>query len=438
MRGWKRARPRRIGPAAFVVVCAVLVLMAAACGASSPGGSRSSGPSSTPLPAAGAAGSLSLGRAAPATGSPVKVGLITDGGCCGATAGAEQPVATAAVQWLNQYMNGLAGHPISLDVCVDDLDPGKGSDCANQMIRDNVAAVVIGSNGVIETVWKILHDAHIPVINNAATNKALLADSASTFVVNDPYASIVTLPISVAKDKRAKKVSVMVVDLPIATDIYSGSTPSLFRQNGLDLNVVPVPLGTPDMTPEAQRIVSENPDGVVSVVGPDPFCVAAFNGLRAFAFHGTTIAISECFSSDATIKSIPGDVLNGMLTSSIAPVGDSTDPSMRQYVAVLDKYAKGSVDPKDAVGLAVFQSFAALSVGTRDLTGAVSPASVTAALKSMKNEVLPASGGRLFRCNGKASRFGAAICSTSVSAATLDAHGNPMKYTVENNAPIGD
>jgi hypothetical protein len=56
----------------------------------------------------------------------------------------------------------------------------------------------------------------------------------------------------------------------------------------------------------------------------------------------------------------------------------------------------------------------------------------------MKNEVLPASGGRLFRCNGKASRFGAAICSTSVAAATLDAHGNPMKYTLENNAPIGD
>src|SRR6516164_1891623 len=127
MRGWRRARPRRIGPGTAAVVCAVLVLTAAACGASSSAGSRTSGPSSTPLPATGSAGSLSLGPAAPATGTPVKVGLITDGGCCGATAGAEQPVATAAVQWLNQYMNGLAGHPISLDVCVDDLDPGKGS-----------------------------------------------------------------------------------------------------------------------------------------------------------------------------------------------------------------------------------------------------------------------------------------------------------------------
>jgi branched-chain amino acid transport system substrate-binding protein len=111
---------------------------------------------------------------------------------------------------------------------------------------------------------------------------------------------------------------------------------------------------------------------------------------------------------------------------------------MRQYLAVLNRYAKGGVDPKDVVGLGVFQSFGALSVGTRGLAGEVAPATVVAAMKAMKNDVLPASGGRLFRCNGKASRFGAAICSTSVAATTLDAHGNPIRYTLENNAPIGD
>jgi branched-chain amino acid transport system substrate-binding protein len=192
------------------------------------------------------------------------------------------------------------------------------------------------------------------------------------------------------------------------------------------------------MTPEAQRIVSGNPDGVALVVGPDPFCLAAFNGLRAFAFHGTTIAISECFSTEATTRAIPGDFLNGLLTSSIAPVGENADASMGQYLAVLDRNARGSVDPTDAVGLAVFQSFGALSVGTRSLAGEVTSASVIAAMKAMKNEVLPASGGRFFRCNGKASRFGVAICSTSVAAATLDAHGNPTRYTLENNAPIGN
>jgi branched-chain amino acid transport system substrate-binding protein len=63
---------------------------------------------------------------------------------------------------------------------------------------------------------------------------------------------------------------------------------------------------------------------------------------------------------------------------------------------------------------------------------------VTAALKAMKNQVVPGSGGRLFRCNGKASSSGPAVCSSSMAAATLDEHGDPKKYTVENNSPIGD
>src|SRR6185369_4913248 len=122
---------------------------------------------------------------------------------------------------------------------------------------------------------------------------------------------------------------------------------------------------------------------------------------------------------------------------SLAPIGDDADRSMRQYNAVLDAYAKSKVDRSDVVGLMVFQSIGALSVGTQGLKGAVTPASVTAALKGMKNEVLPGSGGRHFRCNGRASAVRPAVCSLSVLAATLDAHRDPAKYTVENDEPIG-
>ena len=58
-------------------------------------------------------------------------------------------------------------------------------------------------------------------------------------------------------------------------------------------------------------------------------------------------------------------------------------------------------------------------------------------MKSMKNAVLPASGGRVFRCNGKATPEAPAICSVSTVTGTLDASGNPADYTVDNNDPIG-
>jgi branched-chain amino acid transport system substrate-binding protein len=305
------------------------------------------------------------------------------------------------------------------------------------MIRDGVAAVVIGSNGVIETSWRILHDAGIPVINSAATNEALLEDASSTFIVNDPIAQVVDLPAAVAKDKHAKKVSVIVVDLPIATDTYKGTTPDRFEQDGLDLKVVPIPLGTNDMTPQAQTIATNNPDGLVSIVGPDIFCIPALNGLRAVGFRGSIFMISQCLT-DATRKAVPGDALKGIVTVSLAPIGDAADPSMRQYQAVLEAYAKSNVDASDLVGLMVFQTLGALAVGTQGLQGDVTPAAVTVALKAMPNAVLPGSGGRHFRCNGQASPERPAVCSTSVLAATLDAHGEPTSYAVENDAAIGN
>ena len=405
------------------LVAALAVLLAAA---------TASGASAAP------ASSSPLGPPAPAKGTPVKIGLITDGGNCpGCQDQNEAPAAKAAASWANEYLTGLAGHPITLDVCIDNLDPGTASDCANQMIRDNVAAVIFGEDGVIETPWSVLHSAQIPTINDSTTTTALLQDAASTFILDDSNAFTVSLPLAVAKQKHAKTVSVIVVDLPTATDIYSlSSTLSQFKQSGVKLQVVPAPLTTPDMTPQAQQIVAKNPNGVVLVVGVDSFCLAAFNGLRAVGFHGTISAISYCFTEPSTVKQVPASTLKGMVIGNEAPIGDSADVSMRQYRAVLQKYAN-NLSPTDPVAMAIFRDFGALSVGTRGLQGAVTPASVIAAMKAMNNEVMPFSGtGRIFRCNGKASASGPAVCSRSVIASILNASGTPSQFNVENNAPI--
>jgi branched-chain amino acid transport system substrate-binding protein len=407
-------------------VVAASLVVAAACSSSS----KSTTPTTQPVSV------NALGTPNPAHGAPVKVGLITNGADCAECAGApaaETPVAQATVKWLNEYMNGLAGHKIDLEVCDDAIDAGKTADCANQMIRDGVAAVVIGSDGVIETSWKILHDAGVPVINYAATQQSLLQDSKSTFVMADPAAFVVRTPLGLAKSVGAKNVSVMVLDLPIATDIYGGNTPNLFAQQGMKLNVVPAPLGTPDMTPQAQQVVAKNPDGVVMIVGNDQFCIAALNALSAVGFTGKVALISQCLTA-ATRKAVPGSRLNGVTVAAIAPQGDNTDASMQQYQAVLNKYATTKVDPNDAVPLMVFSSLGALSVATKHLQGAVTPTSVIAAFRTMPNEVLPGAGGRHFRCNSKAAPGEAAVCSVSVFAGTLDSSGQPTHFQLLNDS----
>jgi ABC-type branched-subunit amino acid transport system substrate-binding protein len=418
-----------------LVLVAVLTLGGAACGSSSKG---SSAPKSTNGSTAPASAADPLGTPTPASGSTVKVGLITDGGdCaeCSKAAGDEQPVAEATAKWANEYLGGLSGHKIDLVVCVDDLDAAKAGDCANQMIRDGVAAVVLGASGVIESSWKVLHDAGIPVVNFGVTDKAMLQDKKSTFILQDSDALTVKLPLEVAKEKGAKTVSVIVVDLPIATDSYGGNTPSLYEQAGVKLDLVPAPLGLTDMTPQAQQVVSKNPDGVVMIVGHDAFCIPAINGLKAVGFTGTIVTISNCIT-DAMKKALPGNVIDGMVIAATAPLGKDDDPSMQQYNAVLDKYGASKVDRSAATPLAVYSAVAGLSIGTKGLKGEVTPASVMAAMRAMPNEVLPGTGDRHFRCNGQASPAGTAICMHSLLSATLDSKGNAVSYTVANDEPI--
>src|SRR5262245_12830856 len=121
MMGLRFGRPGVVQLGARAGLVALLAIWGTACGG---GDSTGSAGKDEPAPV----NSGALGKTNPASGTPVKVGLITDGGdCadCSATAGDEKPTAEATVKWINEYRHGLAGHPIELKVCVDDLDPAK-------------------------------------------------------------------------------------------------------------------------------------------------------------------------------------------------------------------------------------------------------------------------------------------------------------------------
>ena len=384
-------------------------------------------------PAQAAAADSALGTKNPAKGTAVKIGLITDGKTSGTDNTIETPVSEAAVKWINQYRNGVGGHPIDLDICVNGGDPSKSADCANQMIQDDVAAVVFGSNQFALNAWTPLHDAGIPVFIFASGTSQLLADTTSTFVFGAGPSAFQNLIIGAAKAQKTKKVTAVVIDVPAATEIFADTT--AYKKAGLDFSMTPVALGTADMTPQMQKVVTDNPKGVVLVVGNDSFCIAAFNGLRTAGFKGQVTAIPQCFS-DATRTAVPADFLKGIKITASSPVDTPKDPSIKQYYAVLDKFGASDVDKSRQTGLSMFEGITGLNVATQNLKGAATPASIIAAGKSMPWSVLPGSGGYHVRCNGKADPTVPATCTAATLLATLGADGKATKYVVAGDTQI--
>ncbi|WP_238429381.1 ABC transporter substrate-binding protein [Frankia nepalensis] len=373
-----------------------------------------------------------LGAPDPATGDPVKIGMISDGKAPTSDTSVEGRVADATVEWINARRGGLGGRPIQLVTCEALADPAKAADCGNRMVEENVVAVVFGGPAFPDAAWQPLHDAHIPTMFYANSSPALLADP-ETFVLADPIFSVIGLPISVAKEKGVKKVTAVVIDLPAAVGIYQNQAPPIFTEAGVDLNLVAIPPDQADMTPQMQRIATDG-TGLVFVVGGAAFCTAAFNGLHAVGYTGTVVSITQCLGED-TAKVVPGSVLAGMTVGAQAPVG-TDDPSFRLFSEVSRTYGD-DIDLNSGVAIGMFTSMA----GFRDALEGISPtdltpAGIAATITKMPEKPLPGAGGVRFRCNGKADPALPAVCVRGGLATTLDDKGKPTTYQALGQSSI--
>lgn len=384
--------------------------------------------------AAGAAQSP-LGTKDQAHGQPVKIGVISDGQGVATNNTDEVLLAKAIVPYLNEYRGGIGGRPIQLDVCIAHGDPGSSNDCANQMVQDNVDAVVMGALASADTVWQILHSANIPEFTGSATSTNLLFDTKDMFIMDNPLASLVGAPAALAKSKHLDKVTEVVIDVPSATDFGKNSAPAFFAKEGMKFNMVAVPQGTADMTPQMQTLVSSNP-GVVQIVGDDTFCTAALNGLRAVGYKGPIAVISQCMSN-ALRKAVPGSFLKSVTMTATAPTSNPNDPDVKLRAAIADSFSKSHIDLTAGDTAGIYTSMMAMAQVLQGITGPVTPATVTATVKAMPQLHLPLGGGVYWRCNGKPVSFLPAVCVRGVLLATLNDKGLPVSYKAVSNTPIG-
>ena len=330
---------RSVGARFVVAIVAALALVGSACGSDKKTTSSASGS------ATGSSGDTPslLGELNSAAGEPVKVGLITTGVGQGFDTSIDVPVAKATAKWINEYRGGIGGRPIEIVTCEDKQDPGVAADCGNEMVQQDVVAVFYGASGQYEASWRVLNEAGVPTFILAVGSQTAAKDATNTFILNNSLATTIDGPLSLAKQRGAKIVSVIAVDVPAATVNYTeGPGPQKFKDAGIELDLIPVPLGTPDMTVQTQQLVKKNPDGVVNILGTDAFCIAALSGLRSAGYTGAISANEACIT-DNTRKAIPLDYLKGLRIVVQVPFNDPENESTKLFNAVMDKYAGGKV-----------------------------------------------------------------------------------------------
>lgn len=375
-----------------------------------------------------------LGPDDQATGEPVPVGIISDGATAAYDATDEIRAAQATTDFWNEHRGGIGGRPIRLVTCETGGDPAGATDCGNQMVEDEVVAVVLSNVGVGDSAWEPLHQAGIPTMFFQTTGEAITSDPQSTFTLVNPLPAVFGLPVTVAESSDADRVAFVVIDVPIAVDAFTANGPEILENAGLDYDLVPIAPGTPDMTSQMQDVVDSGA-GVVQVMGNDTFCIAVYQGLRAAGYEGEITSVSQCIT-DATREALPGGELEGISIISGYAIGADDDPSYQLYQAVMDTYGDDVADVAGIYAIGAYTVTAALTTALEGISGDITPESVTRTIKDMPAQELPAGGGVTFQCDGSAVASLPAVCTNQWLRTTLDADGRPTGYEVEDSSDL--
>jgi branched-chain amino acid transport system substrate-binding protein len=423
----RRGRRHRRGLA--LAALSVLLLAAVACGGDDDDDTSASDSDTT----VEGTGDL-LGPENVASGEPIKVGMVSDGATQAFDNTDELRAAQAAAEYYNNHQGGIDGRPIEVVTCETGADPAGATDCANQLVESEVVAVALSQSAVADSVWEPLHAAGIPTLFFQTSTEAMLADTADSFVMVNPLATLYGTPIAAAEAEDTDKLAFVLIDVPQALASFeSGAADAILENAGLEYELIKVPVGTADMTVQMQQVVDADA-GVVQIVGNDAFCIAAIQGLNAVGYDGAITLISQCVT-DATREALPGQLEGISITSTMA-LGAADDPAYQLYLEVMDTYGEDLDDIENAAAMGGYTVMSSLALALQGISGDVTPATAAETIKGMAESDFPGADGLTFQCGGTAFEPQPAVCSNGSLRATLDADGFPASYEAVDSTDI--
>lgn len=391
--------------------------------ATTTGGSTGTTTGGSATTAAGGQGGL--GTANPASGEPVKLGLITEEGseAIGGQSLTTISAFEAGIEYLNEYGGGIGGRPIELFACGNRNTPAGAQDCAQQMVEEDVAAVVLPFDCCGDDQVPIVTGAGIPYIVASGSAQSHL-QTPGAFSLTGGYVATLAAVAQHASDQGYAKVTHVVIDVPSATTAAQQLGGLVFGKAGVDYEVIPAAPGTPDLTPQ----LSTAGDSAVMVTGDLSFCTSFNQAYDTLGLDNPKYIIATCIAP-SVLETVPTAFEGAFLPTTLS----DASPDAETYAAVIEEYDDSGADPNPfvsggfATAMQVLVTFSRFVEGIGpDITGET----VTAKMRAGSQVPVFLGGEATATCNGTAIPLLPNVCSSGVQVATLNEQGQPTD-TVE-------
>jgi branched-chain amino acid transport system substrate-binding protein len=379
----------------------VAALTAAGCSSS---GSSSSASSSTPTASSSstaAATTFSFGTPKKATGTPYVFGMINDE--TGAVTFPEaRQGAIAAVDYVNNYLDGINGHPIKIDSCIGDGTPATAARCANQLVADHPLAILGAAD--------VGGPASIPIYAHA--NLAYLGGIPFTPVPETASNSIQFWSVSVgdnaaaavfaAKQLHVKSVAIVYFSNAQGESILPQITPTFKAAGVTTIKDIPLSPTSPDPSPQAALV--EGSGAQLAYVDIPNGCGNVLKALKSVGYTGKIMGIDPC-SAPPVIAAAAGGA-EGMYIASPFQLQSGTSAQAQLFSAAMKKWAApGTL--VDSISTAGFATVMNVQQVLSTISGTPTTSTILAAFKSGTHSNFLS---HPYTCNGQALKGAPAIC----------------------------
>jgi branched-chain amino acid transport system substrate-binding protein len=390
-------RHRSLGVAAI----AMLALTAAACSSNSSNSSSSSTSAQPASSATAAAGGSVFGTPKKATGSPYVFGMINDE--TGAVTFPEARQGTiAAVNYVNNYLGGINGHPIQIDNCTGDGTPATAARCANQLVAAHPIAILGAAD--------VGAPASIPIYQHA--NLAYLGGIPFTPVPETATNSVQFWSVSVGDNAAAavyagktlgvKSVAIIYFSNPQGESLLPQITP-VFKAAGVTtIKDIPLSPTSPDPSPQAALV--ESSGAQLAYVDVPNGCGNVLKALKAVGYTGKIMGIDPC-GAPPVIQAAAGGA-NGMYIASPFLLQGGSSSQAQLFMAAMKKWAApGTLT--DSISTAGFATVMNVQQVLAAIKSTPTTASILAAFRSGTHQNFLS---HPYMCDGQALKGAAAIC----------------------------
>ena len=410
---------------------------------------------------------LACGEAKPlkadAKKAPVVIGIMNPEGDPAGSFPEYTVMAQAAADYINKelggvqadYAKGVGGRPIKLEICKMAISPADSQKCANELAAKK-PLVVYSTLNFFGNHFAILNNAKIPVVVGTPispgdfTTPGVYAIGGGGGCLGVHTGLVQFATENVLKYKKNTKVGVPWANTPPGVFCYhdlekkplnvlngtlAKTTAKLKgKMAGMTHIGVPIKPGSPDVTPDAQKVLDFGPDVVIfSAQGAD--CWTLVNSMLKLGWTPakTPLVLSGACIDLTTMKSL-GNKIKGVYTvgaSSILDPDALTDPQLKREAKLYNsrgaKYAKDKTSKDKGFGTQGFTGIMAIWQMANQLGKKLTGPALTKAFEATTNQHSFAGSG--IACK-KAVRPYVAVCNSTVSASQWN--GKALKQVREN------